>query len=143
MPKKIHWTSCQDMVFIRPPGISDGAFQLRMDNIWFCKLLLLFTETRSYIAYIAYFAYVKSSHVLLFTDWVDKCQSAIVYKRYEQSQVLYVIPVSSILSWDGLHLFLWVRQELFPLKCEENQRTLPGHCAIKPRTLVTAVDGGT
>ena len=32
----------QDYVFIRPPGISEGAFQLRMDNIWFCKLLLLF-----------------------------------------------------------------------------------------------------
>ena len=32
------------MVFIRPPEISDGAFQLRMDNIWFkfSKLLLLF-----------------------------------------------------------------------------------------------------
>ncbi len=30
------------MVFIRPPGISEGAFELRMDNIWFCKLLLLF-----------------------------------------------------------------------------------------------------
>ena len=28
--------------FTRPVGISDGAYQLRMDNIWFCKLLLLF-----------------------------------------------------------------------------------------------------
>jgi hypothetical protein len=35
-------TNHQDMVFIRPPGISDGAFQLRIDNIWFCTLLLLF-----------------------------------------------------------------------------------------------------
>ena len=32
----------QDVVFIRPPGISEGTFQLRMGNIWFCKLLLLF-----------------------------------------------------------------------------------------------------
>ncbi len=32
----------QDMVFICPPGISDGDFQLRMDNIWFHKMLLLF-----------------------------------------------------------------------------------------------------
>ncbi len=32
----------QDMVFIRPPGISDGAFQLKMNSIWFRKLLLLF-----------------------------------------------------------------------------------------------------
>ncbi len=42
VPKKLQQTNSQDMVFIRPPGISDGAFQLRMDNIWFCKLLLLF-----------------------------------------------------------------------------------------------------
>jgi hypothetical protein len=42
LPKNLQQTNCQDMVFIRPPGISDGAFQLRMDNIWFCKLLLLF-----------------------------------------------------------------------------------------------------
>ena len=29
---------------------------------------------------------------------MDKCQSAIVYERREQAQVLYVIPVSSILG---------------------------------------------
>jgi hypothetical protein len=34
-------TNRQDWVFIRPPGISEGAFQLWIDNIWFCKLLLL------------------------------------------------------------------------------------------------------
>ena len=80
VPRKLQQTNRQDMVFIRPPGISDGAFQLRMDNIWFCKLLLLFkmhiktdtgssttsvpmfqcwkstraTKTRSYFAYFAY-----------------------------------------------------------------------------------------
>ena len=42
VPRKSQQTDRQDMVFIRPPGISDGAFQLRMDNIWFCELLLLF-----------------------------------------------------------------------------------------------------
>ena len=42
VPRKLQQSNRQDMVFIRPPGISDGAFQLRMDNIWFCKLLLLF-----------------------------------------------------------------------------------------------------
>ena len=42
VPKQMHSTNHQDMVFILPPGISNGAFQLRMDNIWFCKLLLLF-----------------------------------------------------------------------------------------------------
>jgi hypothetical protein len=35
-------TNRQDIVFILSPGISDGAFQLRVDSIWSCKLLLLF-----------------------------------------------------------------------------------------------------
>ncbi len=97
------------------------------------------TEIRSYFAYFAYFAYVKSSHVLLFTDWVDKCQSAIC------TSVMNSLKSCMSFHWDGIHLFLWVRQELFPLKCEleENQRTFPGHCAIKPRTVVTVVDDGT
>jgi hypothetical protein len=43
LPKKLQQTNRQDMVFIRPPGISDGAFQLRIDNIMFCKVLLLFS----------------------------------------------------------------------------------------------------
>ncbi len=40
-------------------------------------------------------------HILSFistTAWVDECQSAIVYERREQAQVLYVIPVSSVLG---------------------------------------------
>ncbi len=50
--KKLWQSNHQDMAFIRPPGISDGAilqqFLLRMRNVWFCncvtdcKLLLLF-----------------------------------------------------------------------------------------------------
>ena len=36
VPKKLKKSNRQDYVFIRPPGISEGAFQLRMDNIWFC-----------------------------------------------------------------------------------------------------------
>ena len=40
--KTLRRSNRQDMVFIRPPGISEGAFELRMGNIWFCKLLLLF-----------------------------------------------------------------------------------------------------
>ncbi len=31
----------QDFVFIRPPGIAHGV-ELIMDNMWYCKLLLLF-----------------------------------------------------------------------------------------------------
>jgi len=40
--EKLRASNRQDFVFIRPPGISHGAFQLRMDNVWFCKVLLLF-----------------------------------------------------------------------------------------------------
>ena len=46
--KKLRGTNRQDFAFIRPPGILHGVFELRMDNIWFCKVLLLFqVESRS------------------------------------------------------------------------------------------------
>jgi hypothetical protein len=46
--KTLRGTNSQDFAFIRPPEISHGAFELRMDNIWFCKVLLLFqVESRS------------------------------------------------------------------------------------------------
>jgi hypothetical protein len=108
--------------FICPPGISDGAFQLRMDNIWFCKLLLLFkvyTKTDAGMQYreCAYVSVLEEYkgprkqghivhilhilHILICLStlaWVDQCQSTIVYEHSEQAQVLYVIPVSSILG---------------------------------------------
>ena len=37
-------------------------------------------------------------HYLSTSAWLDQCQSAIVYERRETKQVLYVIPVSSILG---------------------------------------------
>ncbi len=40
--KKLRGTNRQDFAFIRPPGILHGVFELRMDNIWFSKVLLLF-----------------------------------------------------------------------------------------------------
>jgi hypothetical protein len=47
-PKILQQTNRQGWVFIRPPGTSEGAFQLRIDNIWLCKLHLLFTiETKT------------------------------------------------------------------------------------------------
>jgi hypothetical protein len=122
VPRKLQQTNRQDMVFIRPPGISDGAFQLRMDNIWFCKLLLLFkiyTKTDTGMQYLecAYVSVLEEYkghrkpghiqhilhilHILIYwstTAWLAQCQSTIVYERREQAQVLYVIPVSSILG---------------------------------------------
>ncbi len=53
------------------------------------------TETRSYFAY---FTYSSCFDLFITSAWVDQCQSAIVYERCEQAQVLYVIPVSSILG---------------------------------------------
>ena len=50
----------------------------------------------TYTAYFAYFAYFEtflSQHGLMGVS-----QSTIVYERHEKSQVLYVIPVSSILG---------------------------------------------
>ncbi len=44
-------------------------------------------------------------HILIYLStsaWLAQCQSTIVYERREQAQVLYVIPVSSILGC--LHL---------------------------------------
>ena len=40
--KKLRGSDRKVFVFIQPPGISHGAFELRMDNVWFCKVLLLF-----------------------------------------------------------------------------------------------------
>ena len=41
--KKLRMANRQDMVFVRPPGIESGGFELRPDNVWYCKLLLLFS----------------------------------------------------------------------------------------------------
>jgi hypothetical protein len=122
VPRTLQRINRQDLVFIRPPGISDGTFQLRMDNIWFCNLLLLFKIHTTKDAGMQYHecAYVsvlaeykgprKPGHILLIlhiihvliclstSAWVGQCQSAMVYERREQVQVLYVIPVSSILG---------------------------------------------
>ena len=95
-----------------------ALFQLRMDNIWFCKLLLLFkihTKTDTGMQYLdcAYVSVLEEYkghrkpghiqhilhilHILIYwstTAWLAQCQSTIVYEHSEQAQVLYVIPVS-------------------------------------------------
>ena len=149
--------------------ISEGAFQLRMDNIWFCKLLLLFkihTKTDAGMQYreCAYVSVLeeykgprKQGHIVLIlhilhiliclstSAWVDQCQSTIVYERREQAQVLYVIPVSSILG--RLPLVQWARQGQYPSPasspCGENRLTFPELSVINQRTVVMVVGGGT
>jgi hypothetical protein len=138
------------MVFICRPGISDGVFHLRMGNIWFCKLMLLFethakTDTgiqgcfcfcaggvqvpkksRSYFAYFI----MTISHILiyLYTAWADRCHSNIVYKRSETAQVMYVVPMSCILGQGQCHSTF-----------EERQQTFQAQYVITQRTDVTAV----
>ena len=43
--KDMHYygSNRQDFVFFRPPGIEEGGFRLSPDNVWYCKVLLLFT----------------------------------------------------------------------------------------------------
>jgi hypothetical protein len=53
------------------------------------------TITRPYFAYFAYFTYFD---LFINLSLADQWQSAIVYKRREQAQVLYVLPVSSVLG---------------------------------------------
>ena len=40
--KRLQGSNRHDLVFIRAPGVARGSFVLRMDNLWFCRVLLLF-----------------------------------------------------------------------------------------------------
>ena len=40
---KFYGSHHMDTVFIRPPGVSDGAFTLSAENVWYCRVLLLFS----------------------------------------------------------------------------------------------------
>jgi len=41
--RQLQKSNRQDMVMVRPPGIDKGGFQLRIGNVWFCKVLFLFS----------------------------------------------------------------------------------------------------
>jgi hypothetical protein len=46
--KKLRGSNHQDYVFILPPGISgNGTFELIMDNVCFCKVLLFQVESNT------------------------------------------------------------------------------------------------
>ena len=49
--------------------------------------MLLILVLLTYVTYCIYFA-----------AWLDKCDSKIIYERRMQSQVLYVVPITSILG---------------------------------------------
>ena len=41
--RQLQKSNSQDMVMVRPPGINKGGFQLRINNVWFCKVFFLFS----------------------------------------------------------------------------------------------------
>jgi hypothetical protein len=170
VPKQMHRANLKDMVFIRPPGISDGVFQLRIDNIWSCNLMLLFKinamkddgikqlDCAYFPVLEEYKSPLKSGHLLHILHILHmshhlmccssqfgsilKCQSAIVYERCEQSQVLYAIPVSSILL--GRHPLVpvgWTRT--IPFEMQRESEDFPGDVCDKTNDSGngTVVDG--
>jgi hypothetical protein len=43
--KPFHSSHCLDIVMIRPPGIDNGAFVVSPDNVWYARVLLLFSAS--------------------------------------------------------------------------------------------------
>ena len=87
------------------------------------------SEIRSYFAHFAHFAYM--TFVLLSSAWVKKCQSAIVYERRKQAQVVYVIPVSSILG--RLALVLVGATGTIPFDMRKESADFPGAACEKTK----------
>jgi hypothetical protein len=80
--------------------------------------------------------------ILFFTAWVDACQSTIVYERREFAQVLYVIPVSTILGRLPVAVFLWAIPERSSSRSEGNELNFRAQVVIRHRAAVTDVRGG-
>ena len=103
---------------VQPPGIDKGGFQLRIDNVWFCKVLFLFSfvsqnhlarkqhtvhlslflrnirEEGAQVSYICIFSiYMHILHIMhiFFSGWIDRVNSAMIYERKSNKQVLYVL----------------------------------------------------
>ena len=81
------------MVFVRPPGIESGGFELRPDNVWYCKLLLIFSlesQTDSGMMALAsdveYAKYVYYVIYVLYARYVKyACFTYLTYFAYLQS----------------------------------------------------------
>ncbi len=57
-------------------------------------------EEDAQVAYICIFSiYMHILHILhIFSGWIDRVNSAMIYERKSNKQVLYVLPITSILS---------------------------------------------
>ena len=73
--------------------------------------------------------------------WLDKCDSKIIYERRMQSQVLYVVPITSILG--GWLWCLWVKLEPSRSSCAMRDQTFLAQPATRRKPVETAIDGGT
>ena len=70
-------------------------------NLIIMECLTILYIVSVYVAYILFCFILHILHILIYlstTAWLAQCQSTIVYEGREQAQVLYVIPVSSILG---------------------------------------------
>ncbi len=73
--------------------------------------------------------------------WLDQCESSIIYERKMQSQVLCVIPITSV--WADYMWCLWGRRALFCFPWARNGIPSPGHPVTQRRMLQTGGDDGT
>jgi hypothetical protein len=169
--ERIADTNRQNMVFIRQPGISDGAFQLRMGNSWFCKLLFKIStktdtgmqqhecayvslledsggvkwakKSRSYCEYCANYVYCA---YIAFYDRVSPqpgWMTSILNNLSAGNTHKCCMSLHSAPYWEVFPLFQWVRKGQHPLTYEKNQRTFLELLVTKARTAAMDVGGGT
>ena len=101
--------------------------------------MLILITYHTYVILRTYLTYV--TYVLLPADWLDKCDSKIIYEQHMQSLVLYVVPISSILG--RLALVPVGDTGTIPSPCTMRNQTLMAQPATQRMALVTGIDGGT
>ena len=92
--------NCQDLVVIRLPGKAQGTFQLRIDTVWSCRVLLLFSSKHDEGSQQHDCALVSALEEYTGPrrpSWLDQADSKMIYERKNNQQVLYVFPITSIL----------------------------------------------
>ena len=102
-----HGSNRQDFVFIRPPGIEEGGFTLRPDNVWYCKVLLLFSiqaqtdqnsSTEEFqCAFVSVLEPLAERSPDRFKE-LRKRGSLVLYELDPKVPLVYVVPIQSILG---------------------------------------------
>lgn len=102
-----HGSNRQDFVFIRPPGIEEGGFTLRPDNVWYCKVLLLFSiqtqtdqdgSTEEFqCAFVSVLEPLEERSPDPFQE-LRKRGSLVLYELDPKVPRVYVVPIQSILG---------------------------------------------